>query len=45
MEALTHTHSFNANTAKLEAIELCYGELEQDADVKGGGKKHCTMIK
>jgi hypothetical protein len=43
MEA--HTHSFNANTAKLEAIELCHGELEQHAGVKGGGKKYRTMIK
>jgi hypothetical protein len=38
-EAHAHTHSFNSITAKLEAIELCYCELEQDADVKGGGKK------
>jgi len=41
----TRTHSFIASTAKLEAKELCHGELEQDADVKGGVKKNCTMIK
>jgi hypothetical protein len=40
LEAHMHTHSFNSNTAKLAAIELCHCELEQDADVKGGGKKN-----
>jgi hypothetical protein len=40
MEAHAHTHSFNSNTAKLAAIELCHCELEQDADIKGGGKKN-----